>query len=69
MAWKDESPQQLLLPFEGLLDSANRLCDQYAVGLARIPGSTIPDHYAKAHAASLINTVPKVSGKQDCETE
>ena len=73
MEWKKEvSPEQLLLPFKGLLDGANRLCDQYAVGLRRIRVSAVPDHYAKAYAASLGNTATKTSDKpdkQDSETE
>jgi len=70
MEWKNEVlPKQLRLPFEGLLDGANRLCDQCAVGLRRIRVSADPDHYAKAFAASLLNTVPKLSDKRDFETE
>jgi hypothetical protein len=70
MEWKNEvSPEQLLLPFKGLLDGANRLCDQYAVGLRRIRVSAVPDHYAKAYAASLGNTAPKLPDKRDSEIE
>jgi hypothetical protein len=70
MEWKREvSPEQLLLPFKGLLDGANRLCDQYAVGLRRIRVSATPDHCAKAYAASLGNTAPKPRDKPDSETE
>jgi hypothetical protein len=70
MEWKNEvSPEQLRLPFEGLLDGANRLCDQYAVGLLRIQLSAVPDHYAKAFAASVVNTVLKLPDKKDSETE
>ena len=69
MEWKNEvSPEQLLLPFGGLLDGANNLCDQYAIGPRRIRASALPDHYARAFAASLVNTVPKVPDKQDSET-
>jgi hypothetical protein len=70
MEWKNEViPEQLLLPFDGLLDGANRFCDRYAVGLYRIRVSAIPDHYAKAYAASLVNTAPKRPDKWDSETE
>ena len=70
MEWKNEaSPEQLLLPFEGLLDGANRLCSQYAIGPRRIRVSALPDHYAKAYAASLGNSEPKLPNKQDSETE
>jgi hypothetical protein len=70
MEWKNEVlPEQLRLPFEGLLDGANRLCDQYAVGLRRIPVSADPDHYAKAFAASLVNALLQLPDKQDSETE
>ena len=66
MEWKNEvSPEQLLLPFGGLLDGANNLCDQYAIGPRRIRASALPDHYAKAYAASLGNAVPKLPAKQD----
>jgi len=70
MEWKNEvSPEQLLLPFGGLFDGANKLCDQYAVGLPRIRASALPDHYEKAYAASLGNTGQKSPDKQDSETE
>jgi hypothetical protein len=70
MEWKNEvSPEQLRLPFEGLLDGANRLCDQYAVGLRGIRVSGVADHYAKAFAASLVSTVPKLPDKENSETE
>jgi hypothetical protein len=61
MEWKKEvSSEQLLLPFEGLLDGANRLCDQYAIGLSRIQVSAPPDKYEKAYAASLEDTGQKL---------
>ena len=63
------SPEQLLLPFGGLLDSANRLCDQYAIGLRRIQVSALPDQYEKAYTASLGNTGRKQPEKQDSGTE
>jgi hypothetical protein len=69
MEWKNESPEQILLPFEGLLDGANRLCDQYAIGLRRIGASALPDQYEKAYAASLGNTGRKPPEKQDSGTE
>ena len=70
MEWKNElSPEQLLLPFGGLLDGANNLCDQYAIGPRRIRASALPDHCAQACAASLGNTVLKLRDKQDSETE
>jgi hypothetical protein len=70
MEWKKEvSPEQFISPFGGLFDGANKLCDQYAVGLRRIRVSVVPDHYAKAYAASLGNIAPKVRDKQDSETE
>jgi hypothetical protein len=70
MEWKKEvSPEQLLLPFGGLLQGANKLCDEYAVGPRRIRVSALPDHYAKAYAASLGNTAPKLPDKHDSETE
>jgi hypothetical protein len=70
MEWKNEvSPEQLLLPFGGLLDGANKLCDQYAIGLRRIRVSALPDHYEKAYAASLGNTGRKLPKKQDSGTE
>ena len=49
-------PEQLLLPFDGLLDGANRVCDRYAIGMSRILGSGLPDRYEKAYAASLSNS-------------
>jgi hypothetical protein len=48
-------PEQLLLPFNGLLDSANRVCDRYAIGVSSLRGSSLPDRYQKAYAASLSN--------------
>ena len=64
MEWKNEvSPEQLLLPFEALLDAANRFCDQYAVGLCRSRVSALPDHYERAYTASLGNT-----GRRNCQT-
>jgi hypothetical protein len=63
------SPEQLRFPFEGLLDGANKLCDRYAVGLRRIRVSAVQDHYAKAFAASLVNTVLKLPDKAGLETE
>ena len=63
MEWKNESPEQLLLPFEGLLDGANRLCDQYAIGLRRIGASALPYQYEKAYAASLGGGRTETSGK------
>jgi hypothetical protein len=64
MEWKNElSSEQLLLPFEGLLDGANRLCDQYAIGLSRIGISALPDQYERAYAASLGGGRTETSGK------
>jgi hypothetical protein len=70
MEWKKEvSPEQLLLPFKGLLDGANRLCAQFAIGLRRRRASELPDHYKKAYAASLQYIGRKLPEKQDSGTE
>jgi hypothetical protein len=69
MEWKKEvSPEQLLLPFKGLLDGANRLCAQFAIGLRRRRASELPDHYKKAYAASLQYIGRKFPEKQDSGT-
>jgi hypothetical protein len=60
-----ELPEQLLLPFDGLLDSANRVCDRYAIGMSKIRRSALPERYEKAYAASLSNSGAKTAGKQD----
>jgi hypothetical protein len=61
-------PEQLLLPFDGLLDGAHRVCDRYAIGMSRIRGSALPDRYQKAYAASLSNSGRKLLEKQDSGT-
>ena len=69
MEWKNEVSPEQLLPFEALLDAANRFCDQYAVGLRSSRVSTPPDHYERAYTTSLGNTGRKLQAKQDSETE
>lgn len=70
MEWKKEvSPEQLLLPFKGLLEGANRLCAQFAIGLRRRRASELPDHYKKAYAASLQYIGRKLPEKPDSGTE
>jgi hypothetical protein len=69
MEWEKEvSPEQLRLPFKGLLDGADRLCTQFAIGLRRRRASELPDHYKKAYAASLQYIGRKFPGKQDSGT-
>ena len=57
-------PEQLLLPFDGLLDGAHRVCDRYAIGVSTIRGSGLPDRYQKAYAASLSNSGRKRPERQ-----
>jgi hypothetical protein len=64
----EASPEQLRLPFKVLLDGANRLCAQFAIGLRRRRASELPDHYKKAYAASLQYIGRKFPEKQDSGT-